>query len=81
MKVEDNKLLKINQIKDLEDIDYANEQNLETKELNKTNTITSSDDKQINSEQKIITSKIDKQKSLSSFHRFISDFMTNSDNS
>ena len=64
VKVEDNKFLKINQLKDLDSRNSENEQNLEINELDKINNITSLDDNQINSEQETITTEIDKDNSL-----------------
>ena len=64
VKVEDNKLSKPNQLKDLDYINSENQQNLEINELNKRNNITSLDDNQINSDEKTSTTDINKQESL-----------------
>ena len=64
VKVEDNKVLKTTQLKDLASIDSKDEKNLEIDKIDKTNKITSLDGAQTNSEQDTITTEIDKQESL-----------------
>ena len=64
VKVEDNKVLEINQLKDLESINSENQKNLEIDEIDKTNNITSLDGTQINAEQDTITTEIGKHESL-----------------
>jgi len=63
VKVEDNKVLKINHLKDLDSIDSENEQNIEINELDKTNKLTSLDNNQINSDQGTIITQKEKQES------------------
>ena len=64
VKVEDNKVIKTNQLKDLDSMNSENEENLEINQLDKTNKITSLDDDQINLDQKTIAIQTDKEKSL-----------------
>ena len=64
VKVEDNKVLKINQFNDVSSENSENEQIFEINELNKTNNINSLDDSQIKLEQEKITHGIDKQESV-----------------
>ena len=63
VKVEDNNLLKINQIKDLDSMNSINQQNLEIKQLDQKNNKISSDEIQINLDQKTATKDIDKEDS------------------
>ena len=64
VKVEDNKVLKINHLKDLDSIDSENEQNLEINKLDQSNNISLSGENQVNLDKDKITTESDKKSSL-----------------
>ena len=64
VKIEDNKVLKTTQLKDLDSVNSENEQNLEINQLDQTNNIRSLGEKQVNSDEKKITTESDKQMSV-----------------
>ena len=61
IKVEDSKVLRTSQLKDLDYLKSGNEKSLAINEIDNTNKINQLDDNQINSDQEIITNEIDKQ--------------------
>tara|TARA_B100001250_G_scaffold154668_1_gene132875 strand:- start:135 stop:698 length:564 start_codon:yes stop_codon:yes gene_type:complete len=64
VKVEDNKVSKINHVMDLDSKNSEIKQNLEINQLDKENNITSSNDNQINLDEEKITNEIVKKDSL-----------------
>ena len=64
IKFEDNKVVKVTDVKDLGFENSENEQNLGINELGKINSINSVDENQINSDLKITTTETKKQESL-----------------
>ena len=64
VKVEDNKVIKTNQLKGLDSVNSKNEQNLEINQLDQTNNIRSLGENQVNSDEQKITTESDKQMSV-----------------
>ena len=64
VKVEENSVLKVNQLKDLDSINSDKENNIEINELDSINNLNSLDDNQINSDLEIKTTENNKQESL-----------------
>jgi len=64
IKVEDSKVLRISQPKDLDYLKSGNEKSLAINEIDNTNKKNKLDDNQINSDQEIITNEIDKQQTI-----------------
>ena len=64
VKVEDNMVIKTTQLKDLDSVNFENEQNLEINQLDQKNNIRSLGENQVNSDEKKITTESDKQISV-----------------
>ena len=64
IKVEDSKVERTNQLRDLDYLKSENEKSLAINEIDNTNKINQLDDNQINSDQEIITNEIDKQQTI-----------------
>ena len=64
VKIEDNKFLKTNDLKDLDSINYENKQTLEINQSDKINRIELLDDNQITSDKDKITTESDKKDAL-----------------
>ena len=64
IKVEDSKVIRTRELKDLDYSKSANEKSLAINEIDNTNKKNKLDDNQINSDQEIITNEIDKQQTI-----------------